>query len=139
MSSFNSIKQQVESDKKVKFSRLMSFIKGCSITMVFVLNSLSRSYSIVMLQLLINVVKRPGRNRLNFTFLSDSTCSLRFLKEIQLKNFIVLSEIFLEGKVRVSWIPSIFPSCRFIFQGPQEPNLSGELNMVPLRCQIQRR
>ena len=54
-----------------------------------------------MLQSLINVLKRAGGKELNFTFVSDSTCSLRLLMEdiqstnvresnirIQLKNFI---------------------------------------------------
>ena len=51
---------------------------NCSVP---VMENVSRSYAIVMLQPLINVLKGIGGKSLNFTFLSDSTCSLRLLKE----------------------------------------------------------
>ena len=70
-----------------------------------VMEHVSRSCSIVMHQPLINFIKGAGRKGLYFTFLSDSICSLRLLKEdiyntyklgfntrLQLENFIVLNK-----------------------------------------------
>jgi len=99
-----------------------------------VMEHISRSYGIVMLQPLINVLRRVGGLGLNFTFISDSTCSLRLLREeiqstnklesntrIQLENLITLSEQFSEGKVRASWVPSRLNLGDLLTRAPKNP------------------
>ena len=79
-----------------------------------------RSYSIVMHQPLIHVLKIAREEALKSTMLSNSICSLRLLKEhihstnnlecntkIQLENFIVLSEQFSGVKIRAYLICSM--------------------------------
>ena len=80
---------------------------------------ISRSYGIVLLKPFINLLMKVGGKGLDFTFISDSTCSLQLLKEdlsttnklaanskIQKENLNLLSSQFSDGTVRAMWVPS---------------------------------
>ena len=98
-----------------------------------VMEYISRSYRIVMLQPLINVLKRAGGKELNFTSVSYSTPSLRLLEgdiqskklesktRIQLENFINLSEQFTGGIVRAAWVPSRLNLGDLLTRAPKDP------------------
>ena len=79
----------------------------------------SQSYSLVLLEPLLKVLKNIAGEGVNFFFTSDSTCSLRLLKEdvrttnklasyskIQIEQMLLLSTMFPKGDVRAVWCPS---------------------------------
>ena len=78
-----------------------------------VIEMISRSYSIVLLKPLLNLLRKVGGRNVDFTFFSYSTCSLWLLREnllttnklaanskIQKENLELLSTQFDEGVVR---------------------------------------
>ena len=75
-----------------------------------------------MLQLLINVIKKSGGNRLNSIFLSNSTCSFMLLEE----NFIDLTEQFSVDKVWSFWIPSRVTLANILSRVPKDPGYQVE-------------
>ena len=88
--------------KRIAIAKTGSKSDNCSVS---VLKQVSRSYFIVMLQVLINVLKKPGRHMLNFTFFSDTTCFLRFLKEdMQSTNELYFNTRLQLKEIYSSWV-----------------------------------
>ena len=91
-------------------------------------------YSIVLLQPLLAVLRQVAGPKLNFVFLSDSTCSLKLLKDdllttnklssnskIQIEQMLMLSENFNEGVVRAIWVPGRLNAADIVTRAASNP------------------
>ena len=109
------VTQNTESKQRMNICRAGSKTQDASIA---VIEMISRSYSIVLLKPLLNLLRKVGGRNVDFTFFSDSTCSLWLLREnllttnklaanskIQKENLELLSTQFDEGVVRTAWLP----------------------------------
>ena len=110
------VKEQGSDKKNMKICKAGRKTQDTSIP---VIEMISQSYSIVLLKPFINLLMRVGGKDIDFTFVSDSTCSLQCLKEdlsttnklaanskIQKENLELLSTQFHGGTVRAIWVPS---------------------------------
>ena len=99
--------------------RRMKIVKAgskCENAFIPCLQHCSRSYALTMIQPMLGVLRKYTDGNLSLTFLSDSICSLKLLKDdlestnkvvsntkLQLEHLGLLSEMFFEGRVKCSW------------------------------------
>ena len=110
------VQEQGSNKKNMRICKAGTKTQDASIP---VIEMISRSYGILLLKQLINLLMKVGGKGLNFTFISDSTCSLQLLKEdlsttnklaanskIQREHLDLLSTQFCDGEVKTMWVPS---------------------------------
>ena len=103
----------VVSEIGAKCLRIVRAGTKCSNNSVPTLEHVSRTYSLVLLKPMLKVLKQVSGDGRNYIFPSDSTCSLRLLKDdvrttnklasnskIQLEQMSLLSSMFKNGEVK---------------------------------------